>query len=128
FLKRVSDGRGMPVEKVHEIAQGRVWIGDKAMELGLVDEMGGLEAAIEEAAELAGLSEYRTTEYPKIKDPITQLIEDLKEGNGIPMMQSSIDEKLKDELGSLYPYFQHVKSMQDRSGVQAIMPFVVRMD
>jgi len=125
FLRRVADGRKMPIDEVHKVAQGRVWIGDKAKELGLVDEMGGLNAAIAEAANLAGLESYRTTEYPKIKDPLNQLIDDLKNGNGgLPFMKMDLEE----ELGMMYPYFKHMKTIQDRKGIQAIMPYYVEFN
>ncbi len=77
FLERVAEGRKMTVDEVHEVAQGRVWTGKKAWELGLVDEMGDLEHAIQVARELAGIEDYRLTEYPRIKDPMQKLIEDL---------------------------------------------------
>ncbi|MFT7242801.1 MAG: protease-4 [Candidatus Azotimanducaceae bacterium] len=60
FLETVAEGRNMSVEDVHEVAQGRVWSGDKALELGLVDKLGGLEQAIESAAKLAGVDDYST--------------------------------------------------------------------
>ena len=119
FLKRVADGRDMPVEEVHKIAQGRVWIGETAKQLGLVDELGGLEEAIAEAAKLSEIDEYRITEYPKIKDPLNQLLDDLKEGNTIPLM------KAKEELGEFYPFLKHLKDLQKRKGVQAIYPYYI---
>jgi protease-4 len=60
FLETVAEGRSMSVEDVHEVAQGRVWSGDKALELGLVDRLGDLEQAIESAAKLAGVDDYST--------------------------------------------------------------------
>tara|TARA_B110000503_G_C7133371_1_gene407745 strand:+ start:258 stop:2081 length:1824 start_codon:yes stop_codon:yes gene_type:complete len=60
FLETVAKGRNMSVDDVHEIAQGRIWSGDKALELGLVDNLGDLEKAIESAAKLAGVDDYST--------------------------------------------------------------------
>jgi len=75
FLSRVATGRGMTVEEVDEVAQGRVWSGKKAKELGLVDELGDLEYAINLAAEKAGLDEYKIVEYPTIEqDPFKEVI------------------------------------------------------
>ena len=80
FLSRVAEGREMSRDAVHEIAQGRVWTGNSAVEKGLVDELGTLEDAINIAADLAGIDDYRITEYPRIKDPVQKLIEDLSSG------------------------------------------------
>jgi protease-4 len=69
FVGKVADARGLPRERVHEIAQGRVWSGAEAQKLGLVDELGGLDAAIVHAARRAKLApDYAITEYPKKKD------------------------------------------------------------
>jgi protease IV len=68
FLTRVADGRKMTKEAVHEVAQGRVWTGVKASNIGLVDVLGDLQDAIEIAAAKAGLEKYRLAEYPKTKD------------------------------------------------------------
>ena len=67
FLGRVASGRGMTRDEVHAIAQGRVWTGRKAKELGLVDELGDLDVAIQIGAEKAGLTGYEVTNYPKFK-------------------------------------------------------------
>jgi len=69
FLEKVASGRGMSVEAVQEIAQGRVWTGSAAQEIGLVDALGGLETAIEKAAASAGLAEgtYRIRTLPRPK-------------------------------------------------------------
>ncbi len=77
FLKRVAEGREMSIDAVHEIAQGRVWTGTSAQEIGLVDELGDLDHAISTAAELADIDDYRLTEYPRIKEPIQKLIEEI---------------------------------------------------
>lgn len=68
FLKRVADGRGMSRDEVHEIAQGRVWTGEKAEEIGLVDILGSLQDAIEIAATSAELADYKVVEYPFVKE------------------------------------------------------------
>ncbi len=68
FLERVANGRGMTVEEVDQIAQGRVWLGARALQLGLVDELGGQDDAVAAAAELAGLSDYDTV---VIEEPLT---------------------------------------------------------
>ncbi len=68
FITRVAEGRGMTKEQVDEIGQGRVWAGINAIEIGLVDEFGGLEEAVKKAAELANLEKYKIQEFPQTKD------------------------------------------------------------
>jgi len=69
FVGKVADARHLKLDFVKEIAQGRVWSGTEAVKLGLVDEIGGLDAAIKYAAQKAGLgSNYRLVEYPRRKE------------------------------------------------------------
>jgi protease IV len=76
FITRVSDGREMTKEAVDEIGQGRVWTGENAIEIGLVDEFGGLEEAVEKAAELAEIEKYNLKEMPEAEDFMDQILED----------------------------------------------------
>ena len=122
FLKRVADARNMTRDEVHAIAQGRVWTGQKAKEIGLVDKIGTLEDAIETAAELADLEEYRVSEYPKIKDPLMQFLEQVL---GEDAVRGKATAMMKSELGDLYPYYQHIKEIQSYKGVQARMPYII---
>lgn len=122
FLEVVSEGRGMTVEEVHAVAQGRIWSGQKAKELGLVDELGDLDVAIQTAKELGGASEYRIVEYPFIKDPWTLLAEQL---TGEEDLSSSISKKaINSHLGQLAPYYKMLESIQKEKGVQAKLPFM----
>ena len=121
FLKRVAEGRNMTRDEVHEIAQGRVWTGAKAKELGLVDEIGGLETAIAAVQELTGLETYRITEYPRTKDPIQQLIDKYLSPK---QAKASI---IKEELGELYPYYSHLKGVMEMHGPQARMPYILEI-
>ncbi len=80
FLEKVSAGRGIAVEDLKSgIAGGRVWTGQKALELGLIDEIGGLEDAIAKAAELTELEEYKIAEYPKLQAPLLEMLEKLQD-------------------------------------------------
>ncbi len=121
FLKRVSDGRGLSVKEVNEIAQGRVWTGTKAKEIGLVDEIGLLSDAIAKAAELADIDDYRLVEYPKIKDPIQRLLEDLTDEN----MGFTAEHFLKEEFGEWYPAYEHLKEIKNASGPQMRLPYII---
>ncbi len=120
FLKRVADGRGMTRDAVNEVAQGRVWTGEKAKELGLVDELGGLDAAIEKAAALAEIESYRLSEYPKIKDPVQQLIEKY-----LQPKEAAKASIIKEELGEMYPYYKELREVSKTKGPQARMPFMI---
>jgi protease-4 len=123
FLKRVSDGRGMTRDEAHAVAQGRIWTGTRAKELGLVDAIGGLDDAMEIAANMAGLDKFRAVEYPKTKAPLEQLIQDFT-GQKTSVKQAM----LKEELGEMYPYYERVKTLQSLQGVQALMPYQMKLD
>ncbi|MCW5922160.1 MAG: signal peptide peptidase SppA [Saprospiraceae bacterium] len=121
FLKKVSTGRDMSREKVHEIAQGRVWPGKKAKEIGLVDDLGGLDRALSAAAKLAGLEKYRTTEFPRTKTGIEQLLDQLTR-------QKDSDDGIKSwvvrsELGEMYPIYRTLRDIRRSVGIQARLPF-----
>jgi len=117
FLKRVADGRKMTRDQVHEIAQGRVWTGEKAKEIGLVDELGELKDAIAYAAELAEVDKYRVSEYPVIKDQYQQLIDKYLNPNKAKAVI------LKEELGELYPYYKDVQDIMNCKDPQARLPY-----
>jgi len=121
FLKRVADGRGMTRDQAHEIAQGRVWTGEKALDIKLVDAMGGLDDAVATAANLAGLTQYRVAEYPKIKDQFERILDELQNNDQASITQSVV----KSELTKVFPYFDYVQEVMQMKGVQARLPFVV---
>ena len=94
FLNRVAQGRNMSKEAVHEIAQGRVWSGVEAKEIGLVDHLGGMETALDRAAALAEIEEYKITTYPKYDDDLESMLGELFSG---PF--GSMKQQLPPELG-----------------------------
>lgn len=120
FLRRVADGRDLEVSYVDEIGQGRVWSGLDALEIGLVDTLGDLDDAIAEAALMAELEDdYRTKGYPKIKDPIKKLLEELDiETAGARIAKSYVKHP---ELVQIMEKIEQVKGLQ---GVQMRMPFI----
>lgn len=124
FLDRVAEGRNMTRDQVNEVAQGRVWTGEKALELGLVDELGDLEDALAHAAELAELENYRVAEYPRIKEPIQQLMDKYLN----PNPQDAKAAILKKELGEFYPYYKEAQEVLNAKGPQARMPFIIDFD
>ncbi|MDR1683543.1 MAG: signal peptide peptidase SppA [Candidatus Symbiothrix sp.] len=119
FLTRVSEGRGKTKAAVDSIGQGRVWSGNKALALGLVDELGGIDTAIKAAAELAETSDYAVKEYPAVKDFFTRLLE---ESTGSIRMQTAQLFMGKDA----YQLQQTMQAWQHYDYRQAIM--TERMD
>ncbi len=85
FLKRCAEGRKVPVEKIAKVAEGRVWTGEMALTIGLVDKLGGLQEATEEAARLAEITEYNTEIFPKKKDFFAELMENMNKTEYISM-------------------------------------------
>jgi len=119
FITRVADGRGMTKEAVDAIGQGRVWSGANAIEIGLIDEFGGLEKAIAIAAEEAGLEHYRVTNLPELKDPFEQFIEELGGNVETRIMQR--------RLGERYRYYQQMNEIMKMEGIQARIPYAIEM-
>ena len=77
FTTRCADGRGVSQEYIKSVGEGRVWLGTKAKELQLVDEIGNIDDAIAKAVEMAALESYKLTYYPEVKDPIEELLKKL---------------------------------------------------
>ena len=121
FRKRVADGRRLPVEKVEEIAQGRVWLGNDALPIKLVDAIGSQEDAVKKAAELAKLGEYHTENYPEEPDLLTKLL-DLATGSN-----SYLDEEMRAALGEYYEPLRFVKSINRKSAIQARLPYYLNV-
>ena len=124
FLTVVSEGRGMDKEAVNEIAQGRVWTGKKALDIGLVDEIGDLNQAIAAAADLAGLEKYRLKNLPVVKDPLQTLLDDLQQKDS--QIATNI---LEQELGVYYDVFKSLKeASQTKSQVMMRIPFDITIE
>jgi protease-4 len=122
FLQKVATGRKKTREQVHEIAQGRVWSGAKAKEIGLVDDLGGLDRAIASAAKLAGVEKYRTTEYPRTKTGLEQFIQELtkKDDDDDDAIKTWV---IRSELGEMYPVYKTLRDIRNSKGVQARLPY-----
>lgn len=121
FRKRVADGRKQSVDAIENIAQGHVWLGQDAIGIKLVDQLGGLDDAVKKAAELAKLDSYYTEEYPAQEDWLDQL---LNAGN---RKDNYISDMMKVTMGDWYMPFMYLKSIKDQSPVQASMPYIIRM-
>ena len=74
FTKRCAEGRGVSQEAIKQVGEGRVWLGKDALEIGLVDELGNINAAIAKAAELANLGQYAIVDYPEKTNPFEELL------------------------------------------------------
>ena len=118
FRQRVADGRRMSTESVEAIAQGHVWLGQDALKIKLVDELGGLDQAVKKAAQLAKLSEYHTKSYPAPDDFMEQLMKAGTQANN-----NYLDAQLKAALGDLYEPFMFMKNLNHQNAIQARIPF-----
>jgi protease-4 len=119
FVSKVASGRKMNSSAVDSIGQGRVWSGNSAKNIGLIDEIGGLTDAIKGAAELAGIDKYSIREYPVLEDPYTRLITGL--AGEIKM------KILMRELGENARYYSEIKELAGLSGIQARLPYFIEI-
>ena len=117
FVSKVADGRKISFDAVDNIGQGRVWSGTRAMKIGLVDEMGGLNDAITGAAQLAGIDKYKIRELPQLEDPYTRLLTQLSEDVRMSL--------LRKELGESVEYYNRLMELKDLTGIQALLPYFI---
>jgi len=120
FTSKVSEGRNISQQDVDAIGQGRVWSGENALDINLIDAYGGLYKAIDGAAELANLEDYRVTELPEQKDPFIELMESFEENVKTYLLES--------QLGDQYHYYKTINDIQHLKGVQARMPYQVKIN
>ena len=120
FITHVAEGRRLTKEQVDSIGQGRVWCGEDARKLGLVDVIGGLEKAIKIASEMASLEQYRLLELPKQKDPIEEIVSDL-----VGEVETRV---LKSKLGVDYEHYLWLEYFRKTAGIQAIMPHTYKLN
>ena len=117
FVNRVATGRKMTFEQVDEIGQGRVWTGAEALKIGLVDEIGGMDKALAEAAKLAKIKEYRTVNFPEFDKKFAEMFA------GLPFASSKA-ALIEEEIGTEnYKIWQRLKEISTRSGIQTVMPY-----
>ncbi|PIP53771.1 MAG: signal peptide peptidase SppA [Bacteroidetes bacterium CG23_combo_of_CG06-09_8_20_14_all_32_9] len=118
FLSHVSEGRKIEKANVDSIGQGRVWSGVNAKEIGLIDEFGGIETALDIAKKKAGITtNIRVVEMPERLPFFEQIIKDMKENTSTSYLQK--------ELGTAYKYYKTLKNLTGLSGIQARMPYDV---
>lgn len=105
---------------MEHIAQGRVWLGSDALKIKLVDELGGLDAAIARAAKLAKTDKWQTEEYPAPPSWTDQILGSMSEGN-------YLDGQLRANLSDFYEPYMLLKNMNRREMLQARVPFIINM-
>jgi protease IV len=120
FISHVAEGRNMTKEQVDEIGEGRVWSGENAKQFGLIDEFGGLQRAIELAAEIEGLENYRTVALPAQLDPFQQMFK-----TGTDNVRTWF---LKNQLGENYRYYEFLKKSSEMNGVFARIPYDININ
>lgn len=123
FLDRVAEGRGMERAQVHEIAQGRVWTGIRALDLGLVDALGDIDTAIEKCASLLGTEEWQLDFLEEEAEGIDLLLETMLAPEDYPV----VDLGLPQEAISLWQGLQTFRSYAQRPGVYARLPFNINI-
>lgn len=115
FLQRCADGRGVAVEDIAKIAEGRVWTGSKAKEIGLVDELGDLDKAVGIAAQKAGLAGYSVKSYPKAEGFVEKLMDTGKE--------DYMEAMTRETLGGYYNGIKFIRNIGSCDHIQARLPF-----
>lgn len=117
FLEKAAEGRDMSKDDVRAVAAGRVWTGEKAAEIGLVDVLGGFDEAVQIAAERAGVSDdYRLRYYPERKS-FLQL-----------WLQQAQEEQTRSELGALHRWYNEARKLSEYQGAQARLPFKIVLE
>ena len=115
FVKRCADGRNKKVEEIKAIAEGRVWTGEDALRLGLVDKIGGLDEAIALAVKKADLKAYNVKAFPAKEDFATKLMKSFGEDMETRFMKA--------QLGEQYKLFREIKNLENMNGIQARLPY-----
>jgi protease-4 len=123
FLRHVAQARNMTVEEVHKVAQGRVWSGQKALEIQLVDEIGNMQDALNKVIEIAEISDYKIREYPKMKNPLEKLLENFGDGGG---SNPKLKKQAEAFLAETFPQYQIKKEYESMKGVQMKLPFYLQ--
>jgi protease-4 len=121
FIGLVSSGRKTSIEEVEKIAKGRIWTGQQALEMGLVDELGSLNDAIDAAAELAGISDYEVFYPTRLLSPYEQFIQEISQNISLPLNYFGVDswvpEVLSKKAQSLVGPLKYLNNFNDPRGI-----------
>ncbi|GIJ95662.1 signal peptide peptidase SppA [Capnocytophaga stomatis] len=121
FLNRVAKGRNMSVEQVNEIAQGRVWSGREALQIGLVDEIGTLNDVLSFVAKENGLESYKIESYPIFKTSLKEMFQEYPTSLKVNTLQKEMGKEA-------YEMYQKIQNLSQQEGIQARMLFDVNLD
>ena len=123
FITRVANGRKMTKAQVDAIGQGRVWSGQDALKIGLIDNIGGMDQAIEAAAALGKTKKFSTVDYPEYEKEFGDLFQKL-----MPFAQSK-QSIIEAEIGKQnYELLQHIKQLSTQKGIQAKMSYDLKIE
>ncbi len=121
FVKRVADGRKLTTTQVDAIGQGRVWSGQDALKIGLVDKIGGMDEAIKEAAKLGKTTKYRTQDFPEYDKEFGDILSKF----GLAQSKESI---IKETVGEQnFEILKHIKQLTSQKGIQARMAYELKI-
>lgn len=120
FVKRCADGRKLTVDSIKIIGEGRVWTGNQALEIGLVDGIGGIDDAVRIAARMAELTAYETKSYPEKEDFATKLLKGMGEDMQTKVIQAFLGEEYQDLI--------YLKEANRLDFIQARMPFLINFN
>ena len=122
FTRRCAEGRGMSQDSIKAIGEGRVWSASRALQIGLVDELGSLQDAINKAAELAELDKYEVEEYPKPEELWEKLMEEFG-------ASARVDRMLERRLGTdHYRAMRYMERLSEEPTIQARVPYYITID
>ena len=123
FTGRVSKGRKLSQVVVDSLAQGRIYSGKDALKIGLIDKIGGLDAAIASAVKMSKLKEYRVVEYPETKPPLQKIMDKI---SGKEESDDMVKGAVEAEIAKLAPEYIQAKKMLKNNKIQARLPFMVQ--
>ena len=121
FKDRVAQGRKLTMQQVETIAQGHVYTGEDALKIKLVDELGGLDKAVQKAVQLAKIKDYYTKNYPAPVNWLDQIFGDYVQDN-------YLSEQLHSSLGMLYQPFSILRTLNQQSAIQARIPYFININ
>lgn len=121
FKDRVAQGRKLTMQQVETIAQGHVYTGEDALKIKLVDELGGLDKAVQKAVQLAKIKDYYTKNYPAPVNWLDQIFGDYVQDN-------YLSEQLHSSLGILYQPFSILRTLNQQSAIQARIPYFININ
>ncbi|MBW4726685.1 signal peptide peptidase SppA [Prevotella nigrescens] len=121
FKDRVAQGRKLTMQQVETIAQGHVYTGEDALKIKLVDELGGLDKAVQKAVQLAKIKDYYTKNYPAPVNWLDQIF-------GDDVQDNYLSEQLHSSLGMLYQPFSILRTLNQQSAIQARIPYFININ